>query len=121
MMLLGKGPAAAAPLERLAVKASDARARLHALCTLDALGTLKADSVERALHDEHPAVRRHAVRLAEGRAATAPHLIAAATRLADDPDARVRLQLAFTLGEWESPEAGRRSRSSPLTNGDDVT
>ena len=74
-------------------------ARLHALCALDSLGALSSDQVIRALGDAHPGVRENALRLAEKQ--TAPEVIAAAAKLVDDPDAKVRLQLAFTLGEWK--------------------
>ena len=53
-----------------------------------------------ALSDPDPGVRRHAVRLAEPRAASFPALAEKAVLLADDPDPFVRLQLAYTLGAW---------------------
>jgi putative heme-binding domain-containing protein len=88
-------------------------ARLHALCTLD--GLLPADRKEpasflavlqKALADPHPGVRRHAVRIAEARLAKSPGLGAALLRLVDDPDPHVRMQLAYTLGEWDDARAG---------------
>jgi putative heme-binding domain-containing protein len=121
MMLLWRNdPAAVAPLERLARKAKDPRARLHALCTVDGLGKLTPEALWRAMKDEHAAVRRHAVRLAEGRGATSRDLQTATALLADDPDPRVRLQVAFTAGEWEGPEAAGALVKLALTAGDDV-
>ncbi len=58
----------AGALEKMARSGERATARLHALCTLDGLGLLtaeRASRVEACLGDEHPAVRRHALRLAE--------------------------------------------------------
>jgi putative heme-binding domain-containing protein len=46
------------------------------------------------------------VLLAEMKSAKSPELIPAALGLVNDPDARVRLQLACSVGEWNTPEAG---------------
>ncbi|MAG93846.1 MAG: dehydrogenase, partial [Planctomycetaceae bacterium] len=55
------------PLEQLAEHGEVPAGRLHAICTLDGLNALGDDVVLHALSDEHPEVRRHAIRLAEGR------------------------------------------------------
>ncbi|MSU26769.1 MAG: c-type cytochrome [Pedosphaera sp.] len=105
MMLLWRADkAAAAPLAKLAADSPNPLARLQALCVLDGLGALSVASVTRALGDPHPGLRENALRLAEKQ--TAPEVIMAAAKLVDDPDAKVRLQLAFTLGEWNDPRAG---------------
>jgi putative heme-binding domain-containing protein len=60
--------------------------------------------VSRALHDEHPGVRAAGVRLAEGRSRLTRNVI----DLADDPNLRVRFQVAIALGTIEDghvPEA----------------
>lgn len=93
-------------LQKLAANGSDPRARLQALCALEGLGALSASMLEAALRDPHPAVRRHAVRLAETLRPLPAHLIEAVAKLADDPDAKVRLQLACSLGEWREARAG---------------
>lgn len=101
-LLLWRADGAAAPsLRELAVRSANPLARLHALCVLDGLGELTPVDVGRALVDLHPGVRENTLRLAELR--FTPEVLAAAVRLADDPDARVRLQLAFSLGA--SPDA----------------
>jgi putative membrane-bound dehydrogenase-like protein len=92
------------PLAKMAGATSDPRARLQALCVLDGLGALSPEMVVQALADAHVGVRENALRLAESRGT--PQVIAAAAKLVDDPDAKVRLQLAFTLGEWKDPQAG---------------
>src|SRR5204863_414737 len=51
-----------------------------------------------------PGLRENALRLAESR--FTPELLKAAAKLAEDPSDKVRLQLACTLGEWKSAEAG---------------
>ena len=101
-----KDAAAIQPLRRLVGTSARPAVRLQALYTLDILGSLTNETIAAALHDQHPAVRRGAVRLAEVRGKENPALVAAAAKLADDPDPKVRLQLACTLGEWDSPEAG---------------
>ena len=57
-----------------------------------------------ALADPEPGVRIQALVLAEQR----PHdaLVRAAVRRVDDPDPKVRLQLACAIGAWPQPEAG---------------
>jgi hypothetical protein len=52
----------------------------------------------KALGDSHARVRENALRMAE--ASTDPAVQAAAIRLVNDPDEKVCLQLAFTLGQW---------------------
>lgn len=121
MMLVWRNdPAAIAPLEHLAEMSPSAMTRMHALCALDGLDKLQPQTIERALRDPSPPVRRQAIRLAETRAKDAPQLIDDAARLADDPEAIVRLQLAFTLGEWESPAAGKALAKIAVTAGGDV-
>ena len=120
MLVWHKDPAAIAPLEKMVETSANPLARMHALCALDGFGTLKPAMIELALHDANPAVRRQAVRLAETYAAQSPQLIDAAVRLVDDPEPMVRLQLAFTLGEWPSPAAGQALGKIAITAGDDV-
>ncbi len=105
MMLLWRADASAAPsLAALASESKNPLARLHALCVLDGLGALKADQIIHALGDKHPGIRENALRLAEKE--TAPKVIHAATKLAADPDLKVRLQLACSLGGWKDVAAG---------------
>ncbi|MFO0796469.1 MAG: neutral/alkaline non-lysosomal ceramidase N-terminal domain-containing protein [Gemmataceae bacterium] len=98
-------PAAVVPLEALLAKGSRPLARLHALCTLDALGKLSNAALAGALADADPTVRRHAARAAESRLAD-PALAAAVAKLAADPDVPVRVQVAYTLGAWRDAKAG---------------
>ncbi|MCL6502408.1 MAG: c-type cytochrome [Pirellulales bacterium] len=77
--------------------------RLHALYALQGLGKLHAETLLAALRDPDPHVRRHAVRLSEDQAATAPELAAQLCAMTADPDAEVRYQLAFSLGYLPGP------------------
>jgi putative heme-binding domain-containing protein len=92
-------------LEKLAAASALPEARVHALYALQGLAALTAEAVQHGLADEHARVREHAARLAEGLLSESPALSAKLLSLADDPDARVRYQLAFTLGEVQSAGA----------------
>jgi len=95
---------AAAALAALAKESANPLARLHALCVLDGLGALTPEHIVHALGDAQPGVRVNALRLAEKHGT--PEVIAAAAKLVADADAKVRLQLACTLGEWKEESAG---------------
>lgn len=101
LLVTAEPQAAIEPLRELAANSPQPLARLHALCTLDGLGELTSEQLEAALVDHHPAIRRQAVRIA-ARVTVAPHELA---KLIADPDAKVRLELAATLGEYDSPAA----------------
>ncbi len=107
LLLHAGGSTAVTPLGSLAFSGSRAKTRLQALCTLEGLGGMSAEMVLPALRDPHPAVRGHAVRMSEPFLGKAPALDSAVLYLADDPEIRVRYQLAFSLGEWSDPRAGR--------------
>jgi putative membrane-bound dehydrogenase-like protein len=107
MLLWDKHESAAPALVKLAAQSKHAHARLQALCVLDGLGKLTPQIVQKALNDDDAGVRRHAVRLAEPLLAKQPALGAAVVKLADDPNAQVRLQVAFTLGAWRDPQGAR--------------
>jgi len=91
--------AAVPGLERLAAEAALPEGRLHALYALAGLGRLEPAVLLTALADPHPRLREHAVRLAE-RLPDDDRIRAAVLPLVADDDARVRYQLAFSLGEF---------------------
>jgi len=68
---------------------------------------LTDELLRRSLQDRHSGVRSHAIRLCEPRLGHSPKLGATLLSLADDDTPRVRLQLAYSLGEWNSENAGR--------------
>ncbi len=106
MLLWRKDKAAAALLAKMALENPRPLTRLHAFCTLDGLNCLTSELLQWALRDAHPGVRRHAVRLCEGRLTQTPALGRELLKRVDDVDPHVRLQLAYTLGEWDDPRAG---------------
>lgn len=105
----------AAALEPMATQCENPLGRLHALCTLDGLGQLSPELVQRALGDEHAGVRRHAIRLAESMGVTHPELIAKTVELVDDPDTKVRLQLACTMGHWTGRDSAKALATLGIT------
>lgn len=106
-MLLWRKDAAAVPLlEKLTTDCQRPLARLHALCTLDGLKALTPTLLRKALHDPHPGVRRHAVRLCEGRLDKSHELGDELLKRVGDDDPHVRMQLAYTLGDWDDARAG---------------
>ena len=103
-MLVWRGGAAAIEAVQGLLHASASPvARVHALCALEQMKGLRHGDLERALGDEHEGVRRWGVRLSEGRAT----LLDAMAALVRDQDAKVRQQLAYSLGESKSERAGR--------------
>jgi putative membrane-bound dehydrogenase-like protein len=107
-LLLWRNDSSAIPaLAKLAAGCARAEARVQALWTLELLGGLTPQLIRGAMADQHPGVRRHAVRLAEGHLAKTPALGEGILALADDADPHVQLQRAYTLGQWKDPRVGR--------------
>lgn len=87
-------------LKKLFEQTQSPLGKIHALWTLEGLSALEEPMVLKALKDQHPRVREHAVRLSENfsKSKTAKSAILA---MANDPDARVQFQTAFTLGQMK--------------------
>lgn len=88
-------------LQKLAIQSSNPKVRVQALYCMQLLGAMNPPQLIRALDDSDAHVREHALRLSEPFLAAAGNasLLEKALTLTDDPDMRVRYQLAFTLGE----------------------
>lgn len=103
-LLLERGSAESAPILRELLALTHApQVRLQALATLGTLDALDRSTVLAALADPHPAVRMEALRQSERLAASDVSLFESVAALAEDGDAEVRLQAAFSLGSW-APE-----------------
>ncbi|HUG90966.1 MAG TPA: PVC-type heme-binding CxxCH protein [Planctomycetaceae bacterium] len=77
--------------------------RLHALSSLDGLEALSERVLLAALSDGHAGVRAHAIRLAEPQAHASEKLTKRLLEMAErERDDRVRMQLAYSLGEVPS-------------------
>jgi putative heme-binding domain-containing protein len=94
---------AADELKKLSRESKSPLARMHALYALDGPGLLNADEVLTASNDADPAVREHALQLSE-KVKSSPEILARLSAMADDPDPRVRYQLAWTIGVVDDAE-----------------
>jgi putative heme-binding domain-containing protein len=92
---------------------------LQALCTLDGLDGLSINVIRAAFEDSHFAIRRHAVRIAESRLNKWPELAATVDFLASDTDPFVKIQVAYSLGEWNDAERTSGLTKILLSNTDD--
>jgi putative membrane-bound dehydrogenase-like protein len=102
-LLLERRDRSALPdLERVASESLLPQARVHALNLLDAFGALDDRILVAALNDAHAPVREHAVRLSEPRLSS--EILQPVLAKATDPDPRVRLQCAASLGETSRKE-----------------
>lgn len=102
LLLERQEAAAVEPLRKHIFQSGEPLARLHSGWLLEGLAKLDVDSVVRLLGDAHPRVRESAVRLSEPFLAS-PRVHERVLELAGDGDARVRFQVALSLGEWNDP------------------
>jgi putative membrane-bound dehydrogenase-like protein len=104
-LLIERQDRAAVPLLKdIAQNSASAQARLRALWIVEGLSALDEPLVLRALEDNHPRIREHAIRLSESLPQTRT-LAAALLGRKQDSDPRVQFQLAFTLGNWKDARA----------------
>ena len=94
------------PLLKLTRESKSPLGRMHALYALNGQGTLTEEAVASALSDSHPRVRQHAIRLSEKLNQSAALGDKLCSMTAED-DAKVRYQLAFSLGEWTGEKRNR--------------
>ncbi len=112
MLLWRADKEAIEPLENLIANSRDPRTRLQALCVLDGLGAVSDSSLSLALADTDPRTKPHAIRVldsvrAESNDDTAYAMLES---LLDQTELspRVRLQLAYSVGQWNNlPDVGR--------------
>jgi putative membrane-bound dehydrogenase-like protein len=108
---LPREPRGATVSQLLAVvqESPNTMARLHALWTLEGIGSVDATVVRRLAADANPLLREHALRVAAAvQPARYEPLIPTdgLIRLADDPAIRVRLQAALALSDRRRKEPG---------------
>jgi putative membrane-bound dehydrogenase-like protein len=96
--------AAVAPLALLAREGKEPKARAQAIAALALLDKITPEVCIAGLSDRESGVRREALRASEVLAGKSPELQKAILALENEPDPATRHQLAFTLGEWKSPE-----------------
>ncbi len=108
------------PLRKLVTTSKSALARLHALWTLQGMDALTSELLLAALSDSNAGVREHAVRLSEPFLDSSPALAAAVSQLANDRAYRVRMQVAYSLGEMKPAAALTTLVSLATTIGNDL-
>lgn len=108
-LLIDAADPATIPLLRTqSLQSKNPLCRLHSLCTLDGMkGGLTEELLQAAMKESHPGIRRHAIRLVESLGLPGAATIEQLSTLVDDPDAQVRLQLAYTLGDVKNPMVGQ--------------
>ncbi|MBM81612.1 MAG: dehydrogenase, partial [Planctomycetaceae bacterium] len=92
-------------LRALVNSTAPATAKVHALWTLNGLDNLTAADVHSGLTDQNPRVREQAIRLSEELKSITPAILAELNKLTKDKDARLRFQLALSLGEFQDQAA----------------
>ncbi|MCK6500522.1 MAG: HEAT repeat domain-containing protein, partial [Nitrospira sp.] len=110
LLLERPDPAAIPALRNVLRTSSRPKARLQALGTLGALGRIETADLLRSLNDPHPSIRASGLQWAESHLSSPQppsELKSRALSLVSDPAPEVRLQAAFSLGEWSDPHAVR--------------
>ena len=92
-------------LRQMAMENADPLARVNALWVLESLSALDDPLVLHALHDPHPGMREHALRMAEPSLGKSAAITTAALGMTGDPEPRVVFQLALSLGELQDSRA----------------
>jgi len=101
-------------LQQVLLNSRSFPAKIHALYLLRACGT--TPDLTAAMWDTSPAVREHAIRLAENELSKKSDRVLG--KLILDPDARVRLQLAFSLGQMKGDRQTRALAALSKGNND---
>lgn len=114
-LLIERGPKEVAAITALASAGKTRTARLQSLYLQDQIHALDDSTLRHALRDKTPAVRATAIKLSERR----PSLGGDLATLISDADPAVRLQLAFSLGEFATAETAAVLGTMAMTNLDD--
>jgi putative heme-binding domain-containing protein len=85
------------------------------LATLEGFSVLKPELVRLALADKHPGVRRYAIRAAEPWPQANPAFWRQVIRLANDDDASVRQQVAYSVGQMQFASVDRKTATDYFT------
>ena len=106
-------------IRRLLRESTSGHGRFHAIGSLEGQNALRAEDVIVGLRDSVAGIRERAV-LASEKHVTSADVLMALAAMTDDENARVRMQLGFSLGEFP-PSAVRREALQKLlaTSGDD--
>lgn len=103
---------------RKAITSETAPLRIIHFRKLAAAGQLSIGDVRKAMEDPDPGVRAFGMTLAE-KAPFKDQLLDAVIQAASDPDVRVRLQSACSLGEWKNERIGAALAKLAMQDADD--
>ena len=106
-ILWNNNTAAISMLKKIAAGSVHPEVRIQALSTWANLESPTVDALKTSLADADPHVRRHAVRISESQLKSSPQLAAAVIRLANDDDAFVRMQVAYSSAFLEPADSAR--------------
>ncbi len=106
LLLHRGGTEAFTPLRNLATNTKRPKTRVQAIWTLADLGGLDESSAMAGLKDPEPRVRESVIAACSTMVNGSPGVSDAVVRLADDPDARVRFQVALLMGNWQDHRGG---------------
>lgn len=107
-LLVDRSDASTVPaLIKMAQNTSSPEGRLHALWTLEGMGSLSPELIMVALKDAQAGIRENAIKLAELHLADAGELASSLLALETDPDPKVRFQLLCTLGSIDTPGSAK--------------
>jgi len=93
--------------------------RIRSLYCLHTIGKLTEPTLVRQLQDDHPQVRRHALKVAESANHVGEATLSQLRRMVDDPDIVVRYQLALCLGRFDWQDRRDPLVQLALTTGDE--
>ncbi len=119
MLVHSQDRSAIEPLRTLTLSSARPQARLSALCTLGGLHGIDAAFLKQVLRDPHPALRRHAIRLAEPLINDSPLLQGELLRRLKGSNPQVRMQLAYSLGVWNDRRAGNALARIAMNDAED--
>src|SRR5262249_53272723 len=107
-------------LANLGRQATMPQGRMHALYTLEGLSRLEPAEAVQALGAGSGDGRGHALQLAERWLDKEPAVLEQVLKLTRDPDPRVRLQLALTLGQSRQAQAVKALARLAADHGDEL-
>ena len=119
LLVENPNPESASLLRPLLQHSAQPTARLHALWTLEGIAALTINDLSAALADINPHVRASAVRLSRS-PLYLDSLFSQLLPLVDDPDTRVRFQVALALGDHPNSLASSGLADLALRDGQDT-
>jgi putative membrane-bound dehydrogenase-like protein len=106
LLLHRGGTEAFAPLRALAISTKQPKTRVQTIWTLADLGGLDEPTALAGLTDGDPRVKESVIAAVTPLLRSSPKVAETVVKLTEDPDARVRFQVALTMGNWDDHRGG---------------